>query len=264
MMSPDYIRQGRIVERYLSGELTVREAREFEKYCLEHPEVLNALPIPVRLKARLARQPLEHSETGMFQTIPSSATRAALELADATMPAEGPMGMPGLRLPALGSLGPNGTRMLVLGLLVALLAATGGLLAYGMQARSLATELRALREAERSRQLQPPATVETLRLQMSRTRPEQPTAVVGRSILPQLLELYVDATESPYNNYQVTIDRIDGTRIMQIRRLGRDSNRQLRLALNSSAFGPGEYLLRFDGYTWRGRAEEVGWVRLDL
>ena len=39
-MDRKYIENEHIVERYLSGDLTVREARDFEKYCLEHPAVL--------------------------------------------------------------------------------------------------------------------------------------------------------------------------------------------------------------------------------
>ena len=49
---------------------------------------------------------------------------------------------------------------------------------------------------------------------------------------------------------------------MVIERMTPDSNRDLRLALNSSAFGPGEYRIRLQGYTWRGQRVDVGWVRL--
>jgi hypothetical protein len=87
-MDRNYIEREQIVDRYLAGELTVREAREFEKYCLENPQFLNSLPIPVRLKARLARQPLDNSETGIFQAIPSSATHAAVEVAEEGFDAE--------------------------------------------------------------------------------------------------------------------------------------------------------------------------------
>ena len=78
-MDRTYIQNEHIVDRYLAGELTVREAREFEKFCLDDPAFLSQLPIPVRLKARLSRKPVDTSETGMFPAIPSSATRVALE-----------------------------------------------------------------------------------------------------------------------------------------------------------------------------------------
>src|SRR5262245_65576478 len=78
-MDRKYIENEHIVDRYMSGDLTVREAREFEKYCLDHPDVLKTMPIPVRLKARLAKKPLQESETGIFPAIPSSTARAAIE-----------------------------------------------------------------------------------------------------------------------------------------------------------------------------------------
>jgi hypothetical protein len=54
-MDRTYIESQHIVPRYLSGDLTVREAREFERYCQENPDMLNSLPIPVRVKAKMAR-----------------------------------------------------------------------------------------------------------------------------------------------------------------------------------------------------------------
>src|SRR5690349_7492680 len=80
-MDRKYIENEHIVARYLSGDLTVREAREFEQFCLDHPQFLNSLPIPVRLKTRLSRRPAEDTESD-FAALPSSATRAAMEVAD--------------------------------------------------------------------------------------------------------------------------------------------------------------------------------------
>jgi hypothetical protein len=247
-----------IVERYLSGDLTVREAREFEKYCLEHPQVLNEMPIPVRLKARLGRRPLDTSETGMFQAIPSSATHAALEAGDDDFDADEERG------PARRAAGGGATRGLVIGLSLALLAAIGGLVAYGLQADSLARQLKDLQRAARATQLQAPTSVQSYRLQPVRAKPEQATLTLGWLTPPQLLDLYVDVSEGKYSQFQVTIDKVDGGRLLQIRRVARDSNRELRLGLNSSAFGPGEYLFKIDGYTWRGQTEEIGWLRLDM
>jgi len=49
---------------------------------------------------------------------------------------------------------------------------------------------------------------------------------------------------------------------MTIQRMTPDSNRELRLSLNSSAFGPGEYRILLQGYDWRGQRSDTGWVRL--
>lgn len=258
-MNRDYIDREHIVDRYLSGELSVREAREFEKYCVEHPEFLKALPIPVRLKTRLSRQPEEHSETGMFQAIPSSATHAAVQATEE-----------GFDLAAetdelrrrYGGGGPS--RTLFFAVVVALIAAVAGLIAYGFHASSLSAELDKMQSEVSASQMQPPGSVQTYRLQLSRAKPESATLSLGWLQPPQLLDLYIDASDGKYSAFLITIDRVDGSRIMQLRRINRDSNRDVRLALNSSAFGPGEFLLRFDGYNWRGQTEEVGWVRLKL
>ena len=147
---------------------------------------------------------------------------------------------------------------------LALIAAVAGLIAYGFHASSLTAQLQQVKRDTRTAQMQPPGSVQTYRVQLSRTKPEQATLALGWLQPPQLLDLQIDATEGKYNAFQITIDRIDGSRVMQIRRIHRDSNRDVRLALNSSAFGPGEFLLRFDGYNWRGQTEEVGWIRLGL
>lgn len=264
-MDRNYIEREHIVDRYLAGELTVREAREFEKYCLEHPQFLNGLPIPVRLKARLSRQPLDDSETGMFQAIPSSTTHAALRATEAGLEDDeddddvdddawrGKSGTPA-----------GIARPVVYALAFALLAALGGIIWFGIQANALKKELRAVQDNAASMQMQPPGRVQTYKLQLSRAKPTAPTLNVGWPVPPELMDIFIDVTEGRYNTFQVTIDKVDGGRVMQIRRIARDSNKELRFALNSSALGPGDYLLKFDGYNWRGQTEEVGWVMLGL
>lgn len=244
-MDRNYIQNEHIIDRYLSGDLMVREAREFEKYCLEHPAFLNEMPIPVRLKARLSRRPVESSETGVFQAIPSSATRAALEVNDEGFDAEEEKSEWRSRYSGGGD-----NRVLVMGLAVALIAALGGLVAYGLHARGLSGKMQQMQRQMKVTQMQAPGGRQKFRLQFSRSQPQQPTLELGWMQPPQLLELNFDAS--------------DGSRIMQIHRVARDSNKELRLVLNSSAFGPGEYLLKFDGYTWRGQLEPVGWARLGL
>ena len=258
-MDRKYIENEHIVDRYLSGDLTVREARNFEKYCLEHPEVLDDMPIPVRLKARLARRPLDASETGMFQAIPSSTTHAAVEATDEGFDEEEE------RAAARRSYGGGGiSRTVAIALVVALLAAIAGIAVYALQARTLEQRMAELQRPTKATQLQAPGSRQTYRVQPVRTKPAQATLALGWLVPPQLLDLNIDVSEGKYTQFQITIEKVDGGFVMQLRRVARDSNRELRLALNSSAFGPGEYLIRIDGYTWRGQTEEIGWLRLGL
>jgi hypothetical protein len=258
-MDRKYIENEHIVDRYLAGELTVREARDFEKYCLEYPQFLSSLPIPVRLKARLARRPMEDSETGMFPAIPSSATRTALQVTDEGFDAD-EEDEKWQRASGRGS----GSRVLTLLLGVALIAAIGGLIAYGMHANSLSDKIRQLQREVKVTQMQAPGSKQTYRLQLVGSQPAQATLALGRMQPPQLMELILNASQEPYNQFQITIDKVDGGRVMQINRIARDSNKEVRIALNSSAFGPGDYVLRIEGYTWKGQLQPVGWARLGL
>jgi hypothetical protein len=79
---------------------------------------------------------------------------------------------------------------------------------------------------------------------------------------PQLLELYLPVGYAEHLNFALVVDKVDHGRVMVVERMAPDSNRDLRLSINSSAFGPGEYRLRVQGYTWRGTRVDVGWVRL--
>lgn len=257
-MDRKYIEAEHIVDRYLSGDLTVREAREFEQYCLDHPEALRGMPIPVRLKARLARRPAQESETGTFKAIPSSATHAALDVADEGFDLEEEQRQFG-RAPGVG-----GNRAVFVGLVLTLIAAVAGVVAYAVQANSLSKQLRSAQRAATAVQMQAPGSVQPYRLQPVRGKPDQATLNLGWLNPPQLLELHVNVSEGKYAQFQITIDEAERGRVMQLRRIARDSNKELRLALNSSAFGPGDYLVKIDGYNWRGQTEEVGWLRIGL
>ena len=79
---------------------------------------------------------------------------------------------------------------------------------------------------------------------------------------PEMLNLFLPVGYTAYLSFAVTIDKVDHGRVMTVQRMAPDSNRDLRLSLNSSAFGPGEYRIRMQGYTWQGKRIDAGWVRL--
>lgn len=89
-----------------------------------------------------------------------------------------------------------------------------------------------------------------------------PDAVIAWPEPPQMLELYLPVAYSDFTSFAITVDKVDHGRMMIVQRAMPDSNRELRLSLNSSAFGPGEYRVRIEGYTWRGQRVDAGWVRL--
>lgn len=256
-MDRQYIENEHIVERYLSGDLTVREAREFQRFCAAHPELLDDWSIPPALRAQLTLQPRAQTDADAELSTTDAPTDAQDDLA---IYAQRPL--PG-RIP--GKAPPWWySRNVLVGIALALLLTLGGLINFAIEARNLNGRLTTVTRAMEAARLQAHSSVQTYRVKLVRGRPQQPTLAVGWPTPPELLDLYVDVTEGNYNSFQVTIDRIDGSRVLQIRRIARDSNRELRLSLNSSAFGPGAYLMKFDGYTWKGQPQELGWIMLGL
>lgn len=262
-MDRQYIENEQIVERYLSGDLTVREAREFQRFCSTHPELLDEWSLPAGLKAQLTRQVQpstnQPGEALAVETEESAAIYTDGRPCDATQGRPFDSAQPRHWIRAWRRW-PNLAPVLAATLLVTL----GGLLVVAWQVRNLNQQLAAVTRAKQDSELQAHSTVQAYRVKLVRGRPQRPTVTVGWPMPPELVDLYIDVTEGNYSSFQVTIDRVDGSRVLQIRRLMRDSNRELRLALNSSAFGPGEYLMKFDGYTWRGQPQELGWIRLGL
>jgi hypothetical protein len=89
-----------------------------------------------------------------------------------------------------------------------------------------------------------------------------PDATLGWPEPPELLDLYLPVLYTEFRVFGITVDKVDVGRVLDLQRMSVDSNRELRFTLNSSAFGPGEYRIRLQGYTWRGQRVDAGWVRL--
>lgn len=257
-MDRKYIENEHIVDRYLSGDLMVREAREFEQFCLDNPQFLSGLPIPVRLKARLARRPADEGD-GDFAALPSSATRAAMEVADEGFDAD--EAREEMRRSRVAD---GASRAVLMALVAAVLVAAGAAIVYAMRASSLSDQLKGAKTELTATQMQAPGSVQKYRIQLAKTKPDQATVALGWLKPPQLLDISVDVSEGKMTQFQITVDKSDGVRVMQIKRLTRDSNKELRFSLNSSAFGPGDYLVKVDAYNWRGQTEEYGWMMLGL
>jgi len=107
--------------------------------------------------------------------------------------------------------------------------------------------------------LAPPSTERSVRVD----------AGSGRSIslgggAPERLEVRIDARSNRFNLFRVAIARDDGTAVLHFDRLQRDSNGEIRFALNSTLLPAGRYTIRVDGFTWRGDTVDVGWVGLTV
>jgi len=157
------------------------------------------------------------------------------------------------------------TRPFVAGLAVACVALIV-LAATSMMSASRDREAaRIAAERERTLTLRAINSVRALRIAPNpRSWSASPDATLAWPEPPQLLELRLPVSYSEFLTFAVVVDKVDHGRVLVVERIAPDSNRELRLSLNSSAFGPGEYRLRLQGYTWRGGRVDVGWVRLQV
>ena len=111
--------------------------------------------------------------------------------------------------------------------------------------------------------LRPATQVRAVRITPNpRSWSSAPDAMVKWPEPPELLDLYMPVLYSDFKVFAVTVDKVDTGRVLDLQRVATDSNGELRLTFNSSAFGPGEYRIRLQGYTWRGGRVDAGWVRL--
>lgn len=256
-MDRTYIESQQIVARYLSGDLTVREARQFEKYCLENPEWVKTQPIPVRLKAKMIRKPGEELDPADLESMPSNNAIEAANLSDDdddvddSPPEE------------YGTMPANARRWIRL-LLVMLVLAIGGIVGAIMYAGSISQQLSANQKTTKQFHLRAPGTVQEYRVKPVASKPSSPTLNIGWPDSPTMMGLRVDMAEGRYNTFLISIDSTSDGRVMQIRRVARDSNGEVRIDLNSSSFGPGIYDVKFEGYTWRGDTVPAGWIELGL
>jgi hypothetical protein len=229
-MDRDFIARNQIVERYLSGNLPIKGATDFERVCREEPGLLDEIGFPERVNT-------------------------ALRLLEAS-------GKPEPWQPAPKKLWEKPQLMIGLGAAVLLLVLTLALVgsASADKSRSI-TKLRAL-IAEQP--LEPASTTRTIRLVPSRAGTSNTPAITIGGGAAQLADLHIDMTHSPYRAFRVTIDRVDQGRVAVLHNVMKDSNGQLHLALNTSALGPGIYEFTLDGLTWRGDPEPDAWIAIAI
>ena len=231
-MDRDFIARNQVVERYLSGRLPLKGATEFERYCRENPEMLDEIGLPERVNAGLRL--LEASGK------PEPWQEAA---------------RPVWQKPQV-----------TLALMAAAVVLGGALLVVGGDSARKSHRIADLQKQASERALDPATSTREIRLLPSRSGASNSPAITigGSAAGAQLADFKIDESRSPYHVFRVTIDRIDQGRVGVINNLAKDSNGHLRIALNSSALGPGNYQLTIEGLTWRGEAEPDSWITIGI
>jgi hypothetical protein len=229
-MDRDYIARNQVVERYLSGRLPLKGATEFEQFVGKHPELLDEIGLPERVNAGLRL--LEASgKPEPWQEAP----RPAWQKPQVTL---------------------------------ALAAATGVLAVLAMALTGTSAsknhKIAELQKQVIEQPLDPATSTREIRLMPNRSGASNAPAITIGGGGAQLADFKLDESRSPYHIFRVTIDRIDQGRVGVITNLVKDSNGHLRIALNSSALGPGNYQLTIEGVNWRGDPEPDSWVTIGI
>jgi hypothetical protein len=230
-MDRDFIARNQVVERYLSGKLPIKAATDFERYCKDHPDLLDEMGLPERVNAGLRLleasgkpEPWQEASRPLWQ-------QPAVTIGSAALAA-------------------------LLALVLAVVAASSA---------GKTHKILDLQRQVSERTLDPAASTRVIRLLPNRSSATNtPAIVVGGGAEAMLADLRIDESRSPYREFRVTIDRIDQGRVMVIDNLSKDSNGHLRIALNSSALGPGNYLFTIEGLTMRLEPQPDSWVTVGI
>ena len=230
-MDRDFIARNQIVERYLSGRLPLKAATEFERFCRDHGQLLDEIGLPERVNAGLRLleasgkpEPWQEAPRPVWQK-----PQVTLMLAAAVV---------------------------VLGMALAIVGAASS---------SKGHRIAELQKLNSERALDAATSTREIRLLPSRSgASNSPAITIGGGASAQLADLKIDESRSPYHTFRVTIDRIDQGRVAVINTLGKDSNGHLRIALNSSALGPGNSQLTLEGLDWRGQPQPDSWITIGI
>jgi hypothetical protein len=226
----EFVVRNRLVERYIGGRLPLRGAQDLERFCREHPEMLDEIKL-------------------------SDNIHAALRLLDAsgrTSPFEPEAKRWWETLPTL-----IGVAVLAVGLAVTSLVLSSKL---GARDHTIA----GLQQRAKLQPLDPVTSTRPITIIPSRTGPMQHNLVSIGGADAQMADLKIDVSWTPIELFRITMDRVGQGRVAIFHNVKRDSNGNIHLELNSSALGPGDYALTIEGLNWRGDPIPQAWATIGI
>ena len=216
------IEQKQLVERYLFGRLSPPEARFFEQVVRKSPQLADSMGLPEALRRTMHL--LDETGTEWRETKPRFWHKPAVPIALAAA--------------------------LAIALVLAITSWVGK--------RALDRIYTALRVEAEQGLLYAPTSKAVLRLQPARPGEPVPVYPIGARVAPTLAELRIDMSFVRSNLFTAVIRRSDGIYWARLDNLMRDSNGDLRIALNTSALAAGLYDVELDSVSLRGDGEAVG------
>lgn len=229
-MDRDFIEKNQIVERYLLGKLPPRGAADFERVVRDNPALVEELGLPERVNK-------------------------VLKLLEASGQPE-----PWQEKPKQFWEKPAFTAGLGGVLLVCLVGAA----VLGSRLSDANAKIGRLETAVAERPIDPATSRRTLTVIPSRTgAPKRAMFTIGNGGA-ELVEMKTDLSWSNARAFRIGIERTDQGTVAVLHNVLKDSNGNLRLSLNSAAFGPGTYDVTIEGLDWRGQASPAAWAAFEV
>jgi hypothetical protein len=226
----EFVVKNRLVERYIGGRLPLRGAQDLERFCREHPDLLDEIQLTDNINA-------------------------ALRLLDASGRAS-----PWEPEPRKWWQAP----WLLIGVAVVAIALGGTALILSTKLGGRDHTIGTLKQQIALQPLEPTTSKRAITLIPSRVAPSRQSIATFGGSSAEMAELKIDVSWSPMDQFRVTIDRIDQGRVGILHNIKRDSNGVLHLELNSSALGPGAYQFAIEGLDRWGNAIPQAWTTISI
>ncbi|MCB1623150.1 MAG: hypothetical protein KDI32_01085 [Pseudomonadales bacterium] len=227
-MDRDFIARNHIVERYLAGTLPPKGASDFERFIRANPALIDELGLADRIHCGLRL--LE------FSGKPEPWAEQRIRFWQ--------------RLPFVSAIAA------VAALLLAALSLLGG------KVSDQANLIAKLRQEVIERPILPTSSVRPVIVFPGLAGAASAARVNLTS--GEMTELKIDVTQTRHSVFRVILDRVGHGRVAILDNMIKDSNSHVRLQLNPSAFGAGEYLLTLERLNLRREGTPSAWVRLNI
>ena len=221
-----FIEEHRLLDRYLEGKLPFKGAREFERWCADHPEYIEEIHLSGRTRAGLelleaSGRPQDLSEPGTpwWKTLWFSIGLAA----------------------------------------TALICAIGFFALLGKNAL-MERKLSAARAQLSLGTMMPPVSEEQVRVAPDHSPGLDHAGIMVHRNAPVLYALRIDMSYAREQRFRVTVDKRDQGRALVINNLTKDSNGELRVSFNTSALAGGRYDIRIEALPLLGTPIADGWI----
>lgn len=230
LMDRDFIAKNQIVERYFADKLPARGALDFERYCRDNPEILDELRVALRVQAGLRLM--------VAGGIP--------------LPWEERPKQWWEQLPVIIGAG-------ALTLILAIVS-----LSLAFKLSGARHQVTALTAEVQERPIRPIRSTRSVLIVPGRSAPSAQASLVVSNDSAEFVDLKFKMEWSAYSQFRVSVDRIGQGRVMVLNNVLRDSNGQLRITINSAAFGPGKYQFAIEGLTLGNEPRPQAWFTLGV